>query len=136
MCPDWIPASGKQSLPNLEYDRTREPGWRAVSVTVGKILSDYDVSPVDIEGLAILFDATEPKGDKPDVTLQMLMDHAGCSRQKILTAINGHLDTLTKERNGKADWYVYSELRPFLPKGTPWPISVEMLKKKTAKNSK
>jgi hypothetical protein len=31
---------------------------------------------------------------------------------------------------------LYSELRPFLPKGTPWPISVEMLKKKTAKNSK
>jgi hypothetical protein len=81
-----------------------------------------------------LMKVTLPAKITPDVTIQMLVDHAICSRQKILTAIDGH--ELTRERNGKADWYVYSELRPFLPKGTPWPISVEMLKKKTAKNSK
>lgn len=134
LCPDWVPSSGSPGVPNLEYTRTRDPGWRAVSVTVRRILTNCDVSPADIEGLAILFEPTEPKGDVPDVTLQMLIDHAQCSRTKILNAIDGQ--ELTRERNGKADWYVYSELRPFLPQGTTWPVSVERLKKKTAKDSK
>jgi hypothetical protein len=73
ICPDWIPGSGSPGVPNLEYTRTHAPGWRAVSVTVGKILADYDVSPADIEGLAILFEATEPKeATIPDDSLQTI----------------------------------------------------------------
>ena len=74
---------------------------------------------------------------KPDVTIQMLRDHAGCSRQPVMSAMKG--ETLTKERLGQADWYVYAELLPILKAKSNtaqfrWPPSVAGLKK-TAKNS-
>ena len=74
---------------------------------------------------------------KPDVTIQMLRDHAGCSRQPVMKAMEG--ETLTKERLGRADWYVYAELLPILKAKSNtaqfrWPPSVAGLKK-TAKNS-
>ena len=74
---------------------------------------------------------------KPDVTIQMLRDHAGCSRQPVMSAMKG--ETLTKERLGQADWYVYAELLPILKAKSNtarfrWPPSVAGLKT-TAKNT-
>lgn len=78
-------------------------------------------------------------GTEPDVTIQMLMDHAGCSRTPIGKALEG--ETLTKELRGKPEWFVYAELLPLLKAKSNtakfhWPSSVAGLKKKTAKNSK
>ena len=130
MCPDWIPGSGSPGVPNLEYTRTRSPGWRAVSVTVGRILSDYDVSPSDIEGLAILFEATEPKEDSTPVTAQRLADFVPCHDRVIRKALEELIPIVSASgTNGGHQWQ-YSKAIAILKRvttgklaGVLWPDS-------------
>ena len=138
ICPDWIPGGGSPGVPNLEYTRTYAPGWRAVSVTVGKILADYDVSPADIEGLAILFEATEPKEDSTPVTAQRLADFVPCNDRVIRKALEELIPIVCAAgRNGGHQW-PYSEAVAILKRvttgklaGVTWPDSeAELTSKK------
>ncbi len=128
----------KAIIKEIDAGRLNEPiqnclkSLEAMKAVSAEWVRDDDRIRVSIFGNIMLLNL--PADTVPNVTIQMLMDHAGCSRQKILNAMEGH--ELTKERRGKPDWFVYSELRPLLPKDYQWPLSPPRPKRKTAKNSK
>lgn len=101
--------------------------------TIPELAQRAGLSLVDAKRLSFRELVVEASRAKPDVTIQMLIDHSGCGRQKLLNVMKGH--SLTKERRGKPDWFVYAELRPLLPKGFEWPLSASMLKQKQQKTA-
>lgn len=70
-------------------------------MTVGKILASYDVSPKDIEGLALLFEAVDPKEDSTPVNAKKLADYVPCHDRVVRKALKElNLTVCAGGRNG------------------------------------